>query len=101
MLSTENQLTRSDKDSKEYVSSNAVLMDGVFETNDALDLIAAMYQQKVRFHESKIQHADSEEDIKLREEKIKALQLQLGKLRAMMQGSSKVQVHAEFTVHML
>jgi hypothetical protein len=101
MLSTENRLTRSDKDSNEYVSSNAVLMDGVFETNDALDLIASMYQQKVRFHESKIHHSDSEEDIKLREEKIKALQLQLGKLRSMMQGSSKVQVHAEFTVHML
>lgn len=47
MLSTESRLTRSDKDSKAQVSSNAVLMDGVFETNEALDLIAAMYQQKV------------------------------------------------------
>jgi hypothetical protein len=101
MLLTENRHTRSDKDSKEHVSSNAVLMDGVFETNDALDLIAAMYQQKLRFHESKIQHADSEEDIKQREDKIKALQLQLNNLRALLQGSSRVQVHAEFTVQML
>ena len=101
MLSTENLLIRSDKANNTLESYCSVLMDGVFDAKDALDLITAMYQQKLRFHESKIQLADSEEDIKQREEKIKQLQAHLSRIRALILGGEKAQVHTEITVQML
>jgi hypothetical protein len=77
---------------------NAVLIDGVFSVPDALELLNAMYMQKIRFHESKIHHSDSEEDIKFREEKIKHMQAQLHHLRTHLKDSSMVQLHAEIAV---
>jgi hypothetical protein len=81
--------------------NNAVLIDGIFDVSDAVELIAGLYQQKLRYHESKIKSSDSEEDIKLREEKIKQLQLQLSNVRAYIQGGEKVQLHAEIAVKAL
>ncbi len=78
--------------------NKAVLIDGVFEVADAVQLLTGMYQQKLRYHESKIKNSDSEEDIKQREEKIKQLQLQLSNLRSYLQTGDKVQLHAEIAV---
>lgn len=99
MILTESQPTHLDKVNKEQNAMKAVVMDGEFDGRDALDLISAMYMQKLLFHESKIQHSDSEEDIKQREEKIKSLQQQLHALRSMIKGCRRVQVHAEFEVY--
>lgn len=56
---------------------NVELLNGLFDTTDAKDLISQMIQLKVKYHENKIDHSTNEEDIKFREAKIKALQEQL------------------------
>ncbi len=60
---------------------NIKLIDGQFQNQDALDIISSMIGIKIRFHEGKIQHSSSEEDIKMRENKIKFLQNELHQLR--------------------
>jgi hypothetical protein len=76
----------------------AVLIDGEYSGSEALELVTSMYLQKIRFHESKISHADSEEDIKRREEKIKQLQINLHDLRTSLNSKSKVHLHAEIAL---
>lgn len=50
------------------------LLEGEFSATDGLELIAKMIEVKIKFHESKISKSQQEEDIKSRENKIKALQ---------------------------
>ncbi|SHH14327.1 hypothetical protein SAMN05444372_11746 [Flavobacterium micromati] len=50
------------------------LLEGEFNANDAVELITKMIEVKIKFHESKISKSQQEEDIKSRENKIKALQ---------------------------
>jgi hypothetical protein len=100
MHSMESPLIRSDKDNKTELE-RAILIDGIFDSADAIELISGLYQQKLRYHESKIKHSDSEEDIKQREEKIKQLQLQLYVLRNNLHKGVKVQLHAEIAVKAL
>lgn len=50
------------------------LIEGEFEAKDALEIIAQMIQVKIKYHEKKIDNMHHEEDIKLREKKIKNLQ---------------------------
>jgi hypothetical protein len=77
---------------------NAVLIDGEYSGTEALELVASMYLQKIRFHESKISQSDSEEDIKHREEKIKQLQINLRDLQTSINSKSKVHLHAEIAI---
>ncbi|NDB54123.1 MAG: hypothetical protein EB025_08660, partial [Chitinophagaceae bacterium] len=48
---------------------------------DTPELITEMVNIKIQFHERKIAHSSSEEDIKHRENRIKQLQHQLSALR--------------------
>jgi hypothetical protein len=57
------------------------LIKGQFDAQDALDMLTTMTQIKVRYHERQIKAADSEEDIKLREKRIKDLQRDLQETR--------------------
>jgi hypothetical protein len=57
------------------------LIQGAFHPNDALDLITQMIQVKINYHEQKITGDCSEEDIKVRETKIKQLQKELYELK--------------------
>jgi hypothetical protein len=57
------------------------LIRGTFSKSDALDLIAHLVHVKVRFHEERIRQASSEEDIKMRESRIKELQRYLFETR--------------------
>jgi hypothetical protein len=57
------------------------LIQGTFNSTDALNLITEMIQVKIKFHESKITDNSNEEDIKYRETKIKTLQNILSDLR--------------------
>jgi hypothetical protein len=50
------------------------LLEGEFDANDVVELITKMIEVKIKFHESKISKSQQEEDIKSRENKIKALQ---------------------------
>jgi hypothetical protein len=60
---------------------NIQLIQGVFSSKDALELISQMMDKKIRFHESKISKSDSLEDIKYRESKIKKLQNEMDQLK--------------------
>ena len=62
---------------------NIQLIQGEFNSKDALDLITQMVHTKIKYHESKISPQCSEEDMKSRESKIKKLQKELFDLRNM------------------
>ena len=53
---------------------NIQLLNGHFLSLEAIDLLAQFVQVKVRFHENKIEKSQNEEDIKMREKRIKQLQ---------------------------
>jgi hypothetical protein len=53
---------------------NIQLLKGNFSSSEALDILAQLVQVKVKFHESKIEKSQNEEDIKMRENRIKQLQ---------------------------
>lgn len=60
---------------------NIHLIQGQFNANDAVDIITQMTQIKIKFQEGKIQHSINEEDIKMREPRIKQLQRNLSEAR--------------------
>lgn len=60
---------------------NIQLIEGEFEAKDALEIISQMIQVKIKYHENKINNLENEEDIKLRETKIKKLQKTLQECR--------------------
>ncbi|MFZ6023633.1 MAG: hypothetical protein ACOYVG_04165 [Bacteroidota bacterium] len=53
------------------------LIKGRFNKNEAFDLIAQLVNVKIKYHEDKIRVAEREEDIKMRENRIKQLQKEL------------------------
>jgi peptidoglycan hydrolase CwlO-like protein len=60
---------------------NIQLIQGEFNSNDAMELITQMVHVKIKYHENKINSNSTEEDIKNREAKIKRLQKELFELR--------------------
>lgn len=60
---------------------NIQLIEGQFNTKEALDLITQMIHVKIKYHENKINNNSSEEDVKYRETKIKNLQKELFELK--------------------
>ncbi len=63
------------------------LMQGQFNNIDAIDLITKMVHAKIKFQEEKISHASNEEDIKMREKRIKQLQKDLFEARTFIEQS--------------
>jgi hypothetical protein len=57
------------------------LIQGQFSRQEALELITKLIAVKIRFHEDKIRDSSQEEDIKMRETRIKQLQKELYELR--------------------
>lgn len=53
------------------------LINGNFAQNDAIDLITSLFEVKIKYHENKIDKSHNEEDIKMREQRIKQLQKSL------------------------
>ena len=49
------------------------LLKGNFSQSEALDILMQLIHVKIKFHESKIEKSDNEEDIKMRENRIKQL----------------------------
>lgn len=56
---------------------NIQLIQGHFETKEAIDLITKMIHIKIKFQEDKINNNSNEEDVKMRENRIKQLQKDL------------------------
>ncbi|HVX25144.1 MAG TPA: hypothetical protein VHB70_02285 [Parafilimonas sp.] len=75
------------------------LLQGRFSKQDALDLIAQMIQTKISFHEKKIELSHNEEDIKMRESRIKQLQNSLADVRRQLNGSDEaISLHAQIEI---
>lgn len=53
---------------------NITLIQGSYAHAEALELVSKMIAEKIKFQESKISRSCNEEDIKMREGRIKALQ---------------------------
>lgn len=62
---------------------NIQLIHGRFSPQEAIDIITKMVHVKIKFHEDKITASSNEEDIKMREKRIKQLQKELYELRAL------------------
>jgi hypothetical protein len=58
------------------------LIDGQFSATDAIAIITQLTEVKIKYHENKIKSSHYEEDIKMREQKIKKLQKELADSRA-------------------
>ncbi|MCU0389271.1 MAG: hypothetical protein MUE71_11755 [Chitinophagaceae bacterium] len=56
------------------------LLDGIFPANDAKALLTNLFAVKIKYHEDQIGPDSNEEQIKMRENKIKDLQNELKKM---------------------
>ena len=57
------------------------LLKGHFSPQEATDILTKMVQIKIKFQEDKINSGSNEEDIKMREKRIKQLQTELSEVR--------------------
>lgn len=57
------------------------LIHGQFSVSEAIEIITKMINVKIKFHEGKIHANANEEDIKMREKRIKQLQKELFEVR--------------------
>lgn len=79
---------------------NIQLINGNFSDKDALDLLTQMIHIKIKFHEGKIAGDANEEDIKMRERRIKELQKDLYEIRQHVSGKhNSVNLHAEISIN--
>jgi hypothetical protein len=67
---------------------NIQLLKGKFSSKDAIDLLTQLAHVKIKYHENKIKDADSEEDIKMRETRIKEIQKDLFEARKHIESSA-------------
>jgi hypothetical protein len=63
------------------ITMNIQLIQGQFSGKEAIDLLTELIHVKVKFHERLISREDNEEDIKMREKRIKILQKDLFEAR--------------------
>lgn len=73
------------------------LIDGAFSPAETLELLTQLYQIKIKFHEEKVKESANEEDIKMRESKIKFLQKNLDEARAYVKKKDK-HFHVESSI---
>lgn len=74
------------------------LIDGQFSASDAIDLLTQLAEVKIKYHENKIKNSHNEEDIKMRERKIKTLQKELAESRTYIQNQVDT-IALKSTVH--
>jgi hypothetical protein len=65
------------------------LIQGEFNSKEALELITQMIHIKIKYHENKIGKNSNEEDAKYRESKIKSLQKELYELKNNLNNNDK------------
>ena len=74
------------------------LIHGQFNTKDALDLVTKMIDAKIKFHESRINSFCEEEDVKMRENKIKTLQKDLYEARKLIESNLEINIESEIVL---
>ena len=65
------------------------LIDGDFSQTETIDILTQLYQVKIKFHEDKVKNSQNEEDIKMRERKIKLLQNDLADARVYIKSGNR------------
>ncbi len=68
---------------------NINLLDGTFDKSEAINIITKFVDIKIKFQEEKIKNSHNEEDVKMRESRIKKLQKDLYDAREHLSASSK------------
>lgn len=81
------------------INMETTLIDGEFASAEALQLIGKFFEMKIRFHEEKIGQSTQEEDIKMREQKIRQLQNNLADIREYIRGGENVWIHANIHIN--
>jgi hypothetical protein len=85
-----------DKDNKVNANNMKIqLIHGTFEAQEALELLSKLIHAKIKFHESRITTVCSEEDIKMRESKIKLLQKDLYEARLYISAQQIINLESE------
>jgi hypothetical protein len=80
---------------------NIQLIKGEFSPTDSLDLITHLIHVKIKFQEKKILQGNNEEDIKMREAKIKQLQKDLFEVRKFIEKNSKnIGIEGQISFHL-
>lgn len=75
------------------------LINGSFSKEDALELISGIVALKINYHEKMIDRSANEEDIKMRENRIRKLQDELGEFReSMKQKAEPVTLSASLSI---
>lgn len=74
-------------------------LQGTFDSKEATELLAQLFLVKIRFHERKINHSLSEEDIKMRERCIARLQGDFDQIRRFL-GTAPGNVTLESSLHL-
>lgn len=84
---------------KKKITMQLQLLKGAFSKTEAIALISQLVEAKIKFHEQKIDSDSSEEQIKMREGRIKELQQQWKAMReAILAGSGTVEAEGMIEV---
>lgn len=76
------------------------LIDGAFSPTEIMDILTQLFHVKIKFHEDKVKNSNNEEDIKMRERKIKLLQKNLDEARVYIKRQNK-DFHVESKINIL
>lgn len=75
------------------------LLDGNFGGQEAIEILTKLIQVKIQFQEQKINEISGEEEIKMRENRIKKLQKELFEARMLIEKKKeKVNLNCEITL---
>jgi hypothetical protein len=74
------------------------LIEGVFNRNELMDIISRMIDVKINYHVDKIEKSADEDDIKMRERKIRQLQETMHTCRHTLKNQDDVQVSARILI---
>lgn len=75
------------------------LIEGNFDAKDALDILTKMIHVKIKFQEDKINESSNEEEINMRETRIKRLQKSLFDIRKHISAQSgKISIQSDITL---
>lgn len=75
------------------------LIEGAFDAKDALEILTKMIHVKIKFQEDKINECSNEEDINMRETRIKRLQKSLFNIRQHIE-TQEGQIKIESTINL-
>lgn len=75
------------------------LLHGQFSQHDAINIVSQMVDVKIKYHEGKINNESSEEEIKMRETRIKQLQNDLLEARKNIEaGDQNISIEAQMII---